>query len=184
VLGNVIQSFVEGYVHLYETNNRTLEMLQDAGFELPRELRAAAEFALSSRFVWAIAGAHRSLDPVSYRRAVEIADEAMRRGYAIDMSSTSTLLADLVCELVTSVMRDEGASRVKEAIAFVELAQRLCENGHLARAQELFYDAFEQRVDWPEDVARLGLALGFGTTHERRLSTVPKESPSARSVER
>src|SRR6478609_3692713 len=103
VLGNVVANFVEQYVRLYENNLRALEMLQEAGFELPKELRAAAEFALGRRFMHEIKSAHRSLDPAAYKKAIEIADEALRRGFEIDRSAASHILGEMIASTVTRV---------------------------------------------------------------------------------
>ena len=46
VFGQMVARFTEEYERLYEENRRNIEMLQEAGFELPTELRAAAEFTI------------------------------------------------------------------------------------------------------------------------------------------
>src|SRR5262249_59446750 len=96
VFGNIVGNFVDEYGRMYESNQRVLEQLQEAGFELPKELRAAAEFALGRRFMQEITNAHASLDPAAYKKALEIAAEALRRGYEIDRSAASRLLADII----------------------------------------------------------------------------------------
>jgi hypothetical protein len=179
VLGNVIQTFVEEYVHLYEMHTRTLEMLQEAGFELPRELRAAAEFALSSRFMWAIASARRSLDPAAYQKAIEIVEEANRRGYDIDFSGAAGLLGEMASQMVAEAMASPIPAKLLATIRFVEVARRLRAQEHLGRAQELYFEAFEQRTDWSEDAIRLGQVLGFGAGVARRFSVPPKRPSEA-----
>ena len=103
VFGNVVGNFVDEYGRMYESHQRVLEQLQEAGFELPKELRAAAEFALGRRFMHEIKSAHRSLDPAAYKKAIEIADEALRRGFEIDRSAASHILGEMIASTVTRV---------------------------------------------------------------------------------
>ena len=101
VFGNIVGNFVDEYGRMYEIHQRVLEQLQEAGFELPKELRTAAEFALGRRFMQEIKNAQRSLDPAAYRKAIEIADEALRRGYEIDRSAASHILGEMIAAAVT-----------------------------------------------------------------------------------
>ena len=141
VFGNVVGNFVDEYGRMYESHQRVLEQLQEAGFELPKELRAAAEFALGRRFMQEIKSAHRSLDPAAYSKAIEIADEALRRGYEIDRSAASHILGEMIASTVTRATESPAPERLRSAMTLVELARRLRADGHLTRAQEIFYQA-------------------------------------------
>jgi alpha-amylase/alpha-mannosidase (GH57 family) len=164
VFGNVVGNFVDEYGRLYESHQRVLEQLQEAGFELPKELRTAAEFALGRRFMQEIKNAQRSLDPAAYKKAIEIADEALRRGYEIDRSAASVILGEMIAAAVTRATESPIPPRLKTAMALVELARRLRADGHLFRAQEIFYQALEARSNWPDAISALAIALGFAPT--------------------
>jgi hypothetical protein len=161
VFGNIVGNFVDEYGRMYETNQRVLEQLQEAGFDLPKELRAAAEFALGRRFMQEITNAHRSLDPAAYKKAVEIADEAVRRGYEIDRSAASQLLGEMIADAVARATENPIPARMKSAMALIELARRLRADAHLFRAQEIFYQALLGRTSWPEATSALAIVLGF-----------------------
>jgi alpha-amylase/alpha-mannosidase (GH57 family) len=164
VFGNIVGNFVDEYGRLYESHQRVLEQLQEAGFELPKELRTAAEFALGRRFTQEIKSAQRSLDPAAYRKAIEIADEALRRGYEIDRSSASIILGEMIAGAVARATESPIPPRLKTAMALVELARRLRADAHLFRAQEIFYQALDGRTNWPEGISALAITLGFAPT--------------------
>ncbi|HKQ69773.1 MAG TPA: DUF3536 domain-containing protein, partial [Polyangiaceae bacterium] len=182
VFGNVVGNFVDEYGRMYETHQRVLEQLQEAGFELPKELRSAAEFALGRRFTQEITNAHRSLDPAAYRKAIEIADEALRRGYEIDRSSASKILGEMIAAAVTRATESPISTRLKTAMALVELARRLRAEGDLYRAQEIFYQSLLDRTSWPDSISALAIALGFApTVVGRRESLITELSTEADS---
>jgi alpha-amylase/alpha-mannosidase (GH57 family) len=164
VFGNIVGNFVDEYGRMYETNQRVLEQLQEAGFELPKELRAAAEFALGRRFMQEITNAHASLDPAAYKKAVEIADEALRRGYEIDRSAASRLLGEMIAGAIARATESPIPARTKSATALIELARRLRADAHFFRAQEIFFQALGERGSWPEAISALAIGLGFAPT--------------------
>jgi alpha-amylase/alpha-mannosidase (GH57 family) len=179
--GNVIGSFVEEYGRLYSSHQRVLEMLHEAGLELPKELRLAAEFALGRQFMQEIKSAHRSLDPAAYRHAIEIADEALRRGYEIDRSAASETLGDMIAEAVARAMDTPAAARVRTAMTLIELARRLRADAELGRAQETLYQALGARDSWPEGVSLMAIALGFSpSVVGRRESLIAELTDSKR----
>jgi len=177
VFGSVVGSFVDEYGRMYESHQRVLEQLHEAGFELPKELRAAAGFALGRRFMHEITNAHRSLDPAAYRQAVEIADEALRRGYEIDRSSATQVLGEMIAGTVTQAMESPVPARLKNAMALVELARRLRADGHMFRAQEIFYQALLARRAWPDAIAALAMALGFAPSIVGRRDSLSPQPP-------
>ena len=139
VFGNIVGNFVDEYGRLYESHQRVLEQLQEAGFELPKELRTAAEFALGRRFMQEIKNAQRSLDPAAYRKAIEIADEALRRGYEIDCSAAAShILGEMIAAAVTRATESPIPPRLKTASSLVELARRLRADAHLFQRRRSF----------------------------------------------
>ena len=89
VFKDLVERFSAAYADLYRDHTRTLEMLHAAGFEIPSELRMAAEFTLKRQFEDEIQRQEQSRDPTAYRQAIEIAEEIERRGYRVDRTASS-----------------------------------------------------------------------------------------------
>ncbi len=186
VFGNIVGNFVDEYGRMYERNQRAIEQLQEAGFELPKELRAAAEFALGRRFMQEISEAHSSLDPAAYKKAIEIADEALRRGYEIDRSAASRLIGNMIAGAVARATERPTTSRLKTAVSLIDLARHLRADAHLFRAQEIFAQALAERTSWPDGISVLAIALGFAPSAMGRtdsliaqLQPLPEGEPSS-----
>ncbi len=150
VFGNLIQHFSEQYAHLYEDHHRTLEMLQSAGFEIPPELRVAAEFTLGKRLEDAIRRQNRSRQPTDYKRALSIAGEIEQRGYEVDRSFAREVFAGMIAEAVETLVEKPTSEHVVEALDVIELAKTLCGEAPIERAQEIAYDARDRLPDSPE----------------------------------
>ena len=73
LFGSLIQRLCQEYALLYEDNKRTIEMLRVNGFELPGELRAAAEFGLGRQFEEEIRRQAGRTDPSAYQKAAAVA---------------------------------------------------------------------------------------------------------------
>jgi len=164
VFGDVVKRFADEYVHLYETNARILEMLAESGFELPAELRAAAEFAFARRFDDAIRRVAGSRDPQAYSEAVEVAEGARKRGYAFDRSAAGGTFGELVTEATAAAVAEPSAERFRAAAALVDVGRRLGFAEWLARAQELVFDAIGRGLAIDDDVRGLAGALGLAVT--------------------
>lgn len=160
VFGDIVGNFAEQYAHLYENNQRVLEMLQDAGLELPPELTVAAEFTFSRRFDDAIRRVAGSLDPQAYAAALLIASEAERRGFTIDHSATGPVFARVVTDAVTGALADPSEERVDAVCALAVLATKLGLSASLERAQEL-YDEATAGKPLSGPLRRLGQDLGM-----------------------
>ncbi len=162
VFGDLIERFSEQYAHLYDDNARIIEKVQDVGFELPVELRAAAEFTLGRRFSQEIQANRDSHDPSDYREAVALAERAARRGYRIDRGRAQAVFGERIVEAVASAVRAPIPERVTAALALLDLTKRLGLELSLDRAQEAMLEARRQsggRVAGLEDLAApLGLS--------------------------
>jgi len=84
VFGTLVERFSEQYVRLYEDNRRNLEMLQSVGFELPKEIRAAAEFTFGKLFEEEIQKKEWFKDPDAYQNLISLAGEVTQHCYRID----------------------------------------------------------------------------------------------------
>src|SRR5260370_37156465 len=78
----------------YETDQRNIEMLHNAGFELPSALRLIAEFTLARRFEDELRQAQGSHDPAFYDNAAAIAEEIARRRYRMDKTTPNLLVSE------------------------------------------------------------------------------------------
>jgi alpha-amylase/alpha-mannosidase (GH57 family) len=161
VLGGIVASFADAYARMYESHQRELEHFKQAGFDLPKELSAAAELALERRFNVEIEKARPSANPADYARAIEIADEAQRQGIEIDRSVASRLLGDLMAGAVARAVNQPASDAVRAATLLVELARHLRADAHLARAQEILYRALLEQSLSPTAMSGLAMALGF-----------------------
>jgi alpha-amylase/alpha-mannosidase (GH57 family) len=161
VLGGIVSSFADAYARMYETHQRELEHFKQAGFELPKELSAAAELALGRRFNIEIERAQPSADPAAYAKGIEIADEARRLGYEIDRSLASRMLGDMIREAVVRATTQPFVESIRAATLLVELARHLRADAHLAPAQEILYRALLEQAISPSAMSALAIALGF-----------------------
>jgi hypothetical protein len=162
VFGDLVVQFSEQYARLYEENRRTLEMLQAAGFELPKELRAAAEFTLGRRFEEEIASQHQSQDPAAYRRALEIAHEVASHGYQIDRTVSGQIFADMLDSRVLAATTRLRPDDVEAAIQLVQLVRKLGVDVKMDSAQEAVFEALARPADKRarEMLAPLAVVLG------------------------
>jgi alpha-amylase/alpha-mannosidase (GH57 family) len=180
VLGGIVGSFGDAYARMYESHQRELEHFKQAGFDLPKELSAAAELALGRRFNVEIEKAQPSPDPAAYAKAIEIADEAHRQGYDIDRSFASRLLGDMIERAVAHATTVPSPETIRSATLLVELARHLRADGHLARAQENLYRALLEPTISPAAMSALAIALGFApSVVGRRESLVAELRPLA-----
>jgi hypothetical protein len=150
------------YEHLYKDTRPLVGSLLTAGYPLPRELRAAAEFALARRFEAEIAAADGSTVE-SYRAAQAIVAEAREAGLQLVTPRAVALMGRSLLSAVDRALEaphDEDC--VESALAVLRLAREL--DLHLAldleRAQERVFEARRDRPD-DEGLARLAAALGL-----------------------
>lgn len=160
IFATLLYRFSVEYARLYEDNRRTLDMLQSAGFPLPRELRAAAEFTLGRLFEEEIWKQEQSRDPEAYRRAVEIAEQVEEHGYQIDRTRSRALFEKMITDAVrTAVRRPEEPGRVESALELLALVERLGLQVNIESAQEAAYDAAVEHPDRRNELDQLLIAL-------------------------
>lgn len=148
VFGTLVERFSEQYVRLYEDNRRNLEMLQSVGFELPREIRAAAEFTFGKLFEEEIQKREWFKDPDAYRNLISLADEVTQHGYRIDRFVAEHTFRNLITEIVEQAVDRPLEENVRAAIAVVQLAKRLGLENNLYLAQEAVFEAAEKSLDF------------------------------------
>lgn len=145
VFGTLLDRFFEAYAQLYRDHGRTLEMLQAAGFELPQELRAAAEFTLQHRFEEEIRRQEESRDPDAYWQAIQIAEEVTRRGYSIDRTTSSRVFETMLLRAVQQALRRHERSSIQAVQELIDLIDRLKLQVRLEGCQEALVEAVRSR---------------------------------------
>ncbi len=168
--GDVIAHFTDTYHHLYRSNQRIVEMLQEAGFELPAEFLAAAELTLSRRFERELASAMVSREPDAYDSAIAISDEAAQRGYRLDRRDASHAFSRMLETAIATCTRRWEPSAYARALSLLDLGRRLHLDVDLTRAQDTFLLAVEDKHQTCEDDVVLADALGFARIAMTRLA--------------
>jgi hypothetical protein len=139
ILSGLVERFQREYDALYDDHWRTFELLRSSGFELPVELRTAAELSLGRSFDRALERAGRSLDPADYAEAERIAAAVKARRLTVDLSRARRLFSELAQEATAQAIASPSDARFARASALLELAQRLGVQPDLARPQERLY---------------------------------------------
>jgi alpha-amylase/alpha-mannosidase (GH57 family) len=161
IFKNLVKRFTDEYALLYRENRRRIEMLQRAGFEPPAELRAAAEFTFGKRFEEEIRRQHQSRDPVTYRKAVQIAQEAAKRGYKFDRSSSCPIFEEMIAGAVHLAVTEPSAENIHSALALLSLAENLGVDVNLDKQQEEIYEAIKKGSATGEAIGELALKAGL-----------------------
>jgi alpha-amylase/alpha-mannosidase (GH57 family) len=159
VFGKLTARFMDEYEHLYEENRRVVERLQEIGFQLPRELRLAAELTVGLRLERVLRDQRRGAG--DYRAAVEIARDAARFGYRIDRTSVARVFEETLTETARLVVVRPTPETVASARALIELGRELGLEANLERAQEILYEAAQTGAPLSAEAREFALALGL-----------------------
>lgn len=161
VFGRMIERFSEHYELLYEEDRRNIEMLQQAGFELPKELRAAAEFTIGRRFEVELGRLEGGNGVAGLRAAVVFAEEAARLGYALDRPRLHRQLGALITRAVSEAVESPSAENYEAAFELIRLAQTLKLEADTERSQEIVYAALSGDGAAREELKELARLLGL-----------------------
>jgi alpha-amylase/alpha-mannosidase (GH57 family) len=123
------------YERLYKDHRPTLDALLRAGYALPPELRAPAEFALARRFENEIARAVDEATADSFREATAIVREARDRGFHLDTPRAAGLMSTLDAAVIRAIDEPDN-DRLRAALALVWLIRDLDLYVDVDRAQE------------------------------------------------
>jgi alpha-amylase/alpha-mannosidase (GH57 family) len=162
VFGSLVERFSEQYVRLYEDNRRNLEMLQSVGFELPREIRAAAEYTFGKLFEEEIQKREWFKDPDAYRNLISLADEVTRHGYRIDRFVAEHTFRNLITEIVEMAVNKPTEENIRAALAVAQLTKKLGLDYNLYMAQEIVFKA-AFKSPWFEKLTELSNLLDLKT---------------------
>jgi hypothetical protein len=131
-----------------------------AGYPLPPELRAPAEFALARRLEEEIAGVGDDVGSDSFQAAQEIVREARQGGYQLASTRAAALMSRTLLTAVERVVEQPDDARVDAALGLLRLTRELRMSIDVDRAQELVFDAL-RREHGGDCMRRLGEALGI-----------------------
>jgi len=162
VLADIVHQLSETYAQIYEVNGGLIDSLRQGGFDLPRELRVAAELTLEKQLEREIRAQDDSRDPAAYARAVKIVEDAARRGVALDRATPSRLFGRLIEEAVRDAIDEPTAEAAAAVAALLELRLRLGLEVDLDHAQERLYDALESGGVPRPLFAKLTRVIGIG----------------------
>jgi alpha-amylase/alpha-mannosidase (GH57 family) len=183
IFKNLVKRFTGEYALLYRENRRRIEMLQRAGFQLPAELRAAAEFTFGKRFEEEIRRQHQSLDPLAYRKAVQIAQDAARHGYKFDRSSSRPVFEEMIEGAVALAVAEPSDENIHSAVALVSLAEALGIDVNLDKPQEEIYEALEKGSVNTDALSELVIKVGLAPSVLTRAAPNEPAEPKASSEE-
>ncbi|HXB96945.1 MAG TPA: DUF3536 domain-containing protein [bacterium] len=158
VFGDLLRQVSEQTSRVYEENRHRLDLFQAAGYPLPRELKAAAEYTLSHQFQEEIAAQRASRDPNAYEKAMALAREAARLGYRLDTGDSQKLFSDMVTDVVRSAVERPDSEGLKTALALLRLTREMGIRPDLERAQEIACRAHDV-MHSPEDLTQLAELL-------------------------
>ena len=136
IYGTLVERFSEQYVRLYEDNRRNLEMLQAVGFELPKEIRAAAEFTFGKIFEEEIQKKEWFKDEDAYRKMLDLADQATQHAYQVDRFVAQHTFRNLITEIVEKAVAEPTEENLNAALAVVHLTKKLGLHHNLYLGQE------------------------------------------------
>jgi hypothetical protein len=135
--------------------------LLTAGYPLPPELRAPAEFALARRMEEEIARAvDDDASAESFRAAQEIVREAHHGGFQLASPRAAALMSQTLLVAVQRVIEDPEDAWVDRALGLLRLTRDLRLSIDMDRAQELVLDAL-RHGHGGKSMHRLGDALGI-----------------------
>ena len=131
-----------------------------AGYPLPSELRAPAEFALVRRLEEEIAAVSEGSGNESLQGMQEIVREARQGGFQLASTRAATLMSRTLLAAVERVVDDPDDARVDVALGLLRLTRDLHMLIDVDRAQELVFDALRHGRGG-ESLRRLGDVLGI-----------------------
>ena len=143
VFSELADRFHAQYARLYYDHRRTLEMLRASGYELPRDLRAAAELTLTheleARLAEARAEPGAPTEPASFAAISELVAQARHEGYQLDVEPVRATLTEIVDGATALACQTVDVADVKLVAGWLALAAELDLTLDLARPQEHAY---------------------------------------------
>ena len=149
------------YERLYADHRQLLDALTTAGYPLPPELRAPAEFALARRFEAEIAKAVDNDEAASFDAAQAIAREARHRGFQLATPRAAAIMGRTLLTAVERAVEEPEPPRIDAALQLLRLTSQLGLTLDIDRSQELVLAALASAPAAPLAALRpLAAALG------------------------
>ena len=168
IFSDLNERFAEQYARLYHDHQRTLESLTAAGYELPRDLRAAAQLTLSDEIERELGKARAEGSTTDAFDAIrQILAVAREQGYQLDVSAVEEHVSSAVDAAAVAAAASLRPADVAPVRRWVDLAAELGVEPDMLVAQEHVYDvAVRARAgrltpDEAEVVATLGELVGL-----------------------
>jgi alpha-amylase/alpha-mannosidase (GH57 family) len=182
VFADLTERFAEQFARLYHDHHRLLQTLTAAGFDLPRELRTAAELTLSGQVERQLARAAREGRPPGSNRSpvkgeaqaaldavARTATLARRQGYELDAGGSVVLVSAALESAVRDALADPGPSGPDLVARWLAVARDLGITPDLIEAQDVVYEAGVKArggrgsLEVREVITRLAELLGFAS---------------------
>jgi hypothetical protein len=161
VYGELLAGVGAEYARLYDNHRHTMHILRDAGLPIPEPLRQAAETVLGARFEAEIARQRRSRDPARYKRALEMAEDARKRGLTLQRPQAQRALTEMLTGLIAALSDAVTDARIRAALEFIALSRSLDIDPVSTRAQEALYEIATAQPEAARLLQPLATALGF-----------------------
>ena len=141
IFSDLTERFAEQYARLYHDHQRTLESLTAAGYELPRDLRAAAQLTLSDDIERELAKARAAgEDAGAFDAITQILAVAREQGYQLDVSAVEKHVSNAVAGAAVAAAASLAPDDVDVVRRWLDLAAELSVQPDLLVAQEHVYD--------------------------------------------
>jgi hypothetical protein len=173
VFGELTERFGEQYARLYHDHRRILEMMVDAGYELPRDLRAAAELTLTSQLEAQLVAARDAFhgeeppEAAAFATIRETLAMARSHGCQLDLTAVASVLGEAVAAASGRAARTLQPADVDLVAEWIDVSREVGVDIDLSRPQEAAWGVAVQaragrlRADQAEAVADLGALLGL-----------------------
>lgn len=140
IFSDLNKRFGEQYARLYHDHQRTLESLTAAGYELPRDLRAAAQLTLSDEIERELASAGTDAGAEAFSTIRSILMVSRDQGYQLDITAVTDHLTAALNEAAITAAKTLARPDVSNLRSWLALAAELDVDVDLLIPQEQIYD--------------------------------------------
>jgi hypothetical protein len=119
--------------------------LIDTGLKVPWEFRMAAEYVLTRQLNEEVLRQRGSGDPTDYSGALEVVEEARRRGYSLDQSECARIFGEMLLESMGDLTQSLTAASCARVLSRIVLAESLTIELELEDCQDLLFELVQRR---------------------------------------
>ncbi len=146
------------YAELFDRSKKAVEALAREGFEIPFEIRVAAEVTLSDRLLKEVERLKSDYKPTTEKEEIDrIVDEARKFGYHLRREEPLLILNQMLKEKMGLLQKAEGsdltgqAERIEEIIIFLDLVEKWGFEISKDEAQDLMDEMLKEYVGGLEE---------------------------------